>query len=257
MSVLSHLTQVSRELILRNDELDSIKRSIQTLQNRLDSHFGGALKEHFVFGSITRGTTLPRKYDSESDVDYLIVFKDDSFKPQTYLDRLRRFVEKYYHSSEVKQSHPTIKLLLNHITFELVPAIERYGQYQIPAPSSNYTEWMDTDPLSFSREIELANQRYNFNLKPALRLMKYWNSLNGRPYQSYLLERELAKGFYSGSNLKELFFAMIKSLQPAWNDPAWVKQRIERAQKIVGQAESYERSGYAIAAEQEIKKLIP
>jgi hypothetical protein len=62
--------------------------------------------------------------DEKSDIDYMVVFSDRDYQPQTYLDRLRRFTEYYYQKSEIKQSHPTIQLELNHIRFELVPAVK-------------------------------------------------------------------------------------------------------------------------------------
>jgi hypothetical protein len=79
----------------------------------------------------------------------MIVFdtSEGQKKPQTYLNRLRRFAELKYSTSEVFQSSPTIVLSLNHISFELVPAIYNYG-YQIPSPASSWEEWMSTDRLA-------------------------------------------------------------------------------------------------------------
>jgi lysine/ornithine N-monooxygenase len=67
---------------------------------------------------------------------------------------LKFFVERYYSASERKQSHPTIRLNLNHITFELVPAVYNvlYG-YQIPAPENNFETWISTDPNDFNSKL--------------------------------------------------------------------------------------------------------
>lgn len=100
----------------------TITNSINTIKRRLDYFFSSEIKEHFVFGSYSRNTMLPRSYDRFSDVDYMIVFKNVIHQPQTYLNKLKKFVNFYYSTSEIKQSHPTIQLNLNHITFELVPA---------------------------------------------------------------------------------------------------------------------------------------
>src|SRR5690606_40140815 len=59
---------------------------------------------------ISRGTILPRSMDEQSDIDYMVVFSDGSATPQTYLNRLKTFVEKRYGSSEIYQSSPTIVL---------------------------------------------------------------------------------------------------------------------------------------------------
>jgi hypothetical protein len=110
MSVLTYLQGRASDAVLSGTEESSISTSISTLQGRLSTHFGTGVSQQFRFGSHTRGTILPRKMDEGSDVDYMIVFSESGFTPQTYLDRLRRFVDKYYSSSSVKQSSPTIIL---------------------------------------------------------------------------------------------------------------------------------------------------
>lgn len=111
MSVQSHLSSVSGNLVLTSTEKAGIETSISTLHTRLQSYFETSLREDFKFGSSKRGTILPRRADVKSDVDYIVVFNEDtSVKPQTLLSRLKRFVETKYSTSEVKQSSPTIVL---------------------------------------------------------------------------------------------------------------------------------------------------
>jgi hypothetical protein len=45
--------------------------------------------------------------DYHSDIDYMVVLKEDGSVPQTYLDRIKRFAERYYNRSEIKQSNPS------------------------------------------------------------------------------------------------------------------------------------------------------
>ena len=92
MTVSTHLTSLGSNLVLSEDEKTSITKSITTLSSRLSAYFGSNITSHFQFGSYTRGTILPRKADSNSDIDYMIVFNtsDGQKKPQTYLDRLKR-----------------------------------------------------------------------------------------------------------------------------------------------------------------------
>jgi tRNA nucleotidyltransferase (CCA-adding enzyme) len=147
MSVLSHLTKRASDAVLSGTEKDSISKSISTLKNRIDSYFGSDVTNHFQFGSSTRGTILPRSMDGHSDIDYMVIFKDDGSKPQTFLNRLKRFVDYYYSRSEIYQSSPTIVLELNHIKFELVPAKEVWGQKYIPDGKG---DWMTTNPNDFN-----------------------------------------------------------------------------------------------------------
>ena len=95
MSVLSFLTNTASSAVLSSPEQSSITTSITTLQSRMALHFDtGIIKQHFRFGSSTRGTILPRSMDEHSDIDYMIVFSDNTATPQTYLNRLKAFVEK-------------------------------------------------------------------------------------------------------------------------------------------------------------------
>ena len=106
----------------------------------------------------------------------MIVFNtsvDGIKKPQTYLDRLRIFANKKYATSEIFQSHPTIVLSLNHINFELVPAIYNYS-YQIPSPASSWSEWLATDRAGTNQALLDKNKTENYQIKPLVRLIKYW-----------------------------------------------------------------------------------
>lgn len=132
MSVNSYLSDCASNLVLSTNEKDSINTSINTLETRLNSYFGSDIEEQFKFGSYTRVTILPRKVDENSDVDYMIVFDNsNNYKPQTFLDRLKRFAETKYSTSEIYQSSPTIVLELNKIKFELVLIVGGHIIYQM------------------------------------------------------------------------------------------------------------------------------
>lgn len=160
MSVLSFLTDTASSAVLSTTEQSSITTSITTLQSRMALHFdSGVIAQHFRFGSSTRGTILPRSMDEQSDIDYMVVFSDGSATPQTYLNRLKTFVEKRYGSSEIYQSSPTIVLELNHIKFDLVPATKTWlGELQIPNGSGG---WMTTNPNDFNATLEAKNKDNN------------------------------------------------------------------------------------------------
>lgn len=259
MSVQSHLDSRASCAILSQDEKSSIATSINTLHSRLGSYFPDQLSERFQFGSSTRGTILPRSMDANSDIDYMIVFKDEESKPQTYIDRLKRFAANHYSTSEIKQSHPTVVLKLNHIHFDLVPAIKSYiEEYRIPAPSSSYQDWMATAPNGFNSTLTSANIRCSSKLKPTIRLLKYWNALNGYVYASYLLEQWAANQyFFLCSTVRDYFFSCVENLGLDWNSAQWRKDKLERAKAIVAKTKQYEADNMPASAEQEIKKLIP
>ena len=260
MSVLSYLENLARNAILSTDEKSSIETSINTLQMRLKNYFGDEVKEHFKFGSSTRGTILPRKMDNASDIDYMVVFYDDSYKPQTYLNRLKNFVEYYYSRSEIYQDNPAIVLKLNHIKFELVPALNTYisEQYKIPDKANSYTEWIYTNPKEFNNKLTQKNQNNDCFIKPMIRLVKYWNADRGHLFYSYLKEKDIVdKYYYNCSNIKDYFFNYMLSMPDSGYKYQKTTDEVKRAKKIINQVKEYENKGYTVTAESEIKKLLP
>lgn len=229
--------------------------SISTLQTRIEQYFSaGAIRLHFRFGSSTRGTILPRSMDEQSDIDYMIVFGERNATPQTYLNRVRAFVDKYYSSSAIKQSSPTIVLELNHIKFDLVPATTTwFGELQIP---NNSGEWMTTNPNDFNQTLESKNKDNKSLIKPTIRLFKYWNSTAGFPFQSFEMEKWVCNlSFWFQSNQKDYFFALVDNLETSSSYSQWVNNEITRAKNIVANVRQYEKDEMPATAEKEIRKL--
>lgn len=254
MSVLSHFQQRAGAAQLSSAEKTSITNSISYLKTRLDNYFGIALQTHLLFGSYPRETLLPRQWDAHSDVDYMIVFAEGGFRPQTYLDRLRRFVEARYSRSEIAQSNPTIVLNLNHIKFELVPALyTSYLGYQIPMGPQT---WQSTDPTGFASQLAAKNQQEKYLLKPAIRLLKLWNSQNDWPFASYWLEQyAVGRYFYSNSNIRDYILDLIAGL-PIDYSIQWKREKVERAHRLVTNIRNFEMQGSLLTAEIHAKSLI-
>lgn len=255
MSVLSFLTNTASNAVLSSSEQSSITTSISTLQSRMALHFGsGAIKQYFRFGSSTRGTILPRSMDEKSDIDYMVVFGDTSATPQTYLNRLRAFVEKRYGSSEIYQSSPTIVLELNHIKFDLVPGTTTWlGELQIPNSSGG---WMTTNPNDFNATLEAKNKEHKSLIKPTIRLMKYWNATSGFPFESFTMEKWICGlSFFWLTNQKDYLFAVVDNLATSSQYPKWVNDEITRAKGIVAKVKQCEKDEMPATAEAEIKKL--
>jgi hypothetical protein len=259
MSVNTYLDQLASDLVLSETERSSISTSITTISSRLDAYFGKDVTNKFQFGSSTRGTILPRKADSNSDIDYMIIFNtsDGQKKPQTYLDRLKKFGAEKYSASEIAQSTPTIVLSLNHIKFELVPAIFNYG-YQIPSPASSWSEWISTDPKGIDDALQNKNKSENYKIKPLVRLFKYWNALKGHPFQSFELEKYVVnKFFWSCSSVGDYFYALWEGFECSYNTAQYIKNMVSSAKEHAKKAKEYEGSNMPYSAEEEIKKIIP
>jgi hypothetical protein len=266
MSINSYLTNIATAAIIRDQEKAAIQRSIDTLQLRLKNHFGSQLGSGVIFGSYSRDTILPRNMDTKSDVDYMVIFADGGLRPQAYLDRLRNFADANYNRSELEQSHPTFVLSLNHIRFELVPALRGWlGGLQIPAKASDYQDWMDTDPNGFNDKLVRANQAHGNLIKPLVRIMKYWNATSEYPFESYLLEQKVAGygygfgllGLQTSRQLEDYFFQFAQAIDCDFFAPQWKKDAVSRLKQIASQAQTLERSGNTVQAEAAIKKLLP
>jgi len=258
MSVNSYLVERAANAVLSTDEKTSISTSVSTLQSRLNGYFtnaGDGLKEHFKFGSYTRGTILPRRMDAHSDIDYMVVFEKGGLKPQSYLDRLKTFVEKRYSTSEIYQSSPTIVLELNHIKFELVPALHAWSNtYQIPQGPD---DWRYTSPNDFNQTLEDTNKNNSYLVKPTARLAKFWSAGAGYVFDSFSFEQWIVGRSYWGcTSQRDYLFKVIDDLSTN-ESTQWRKERIERSKKIVSNVRSYEAQQYFALAEDEVKKLIP
>ena len=245
---------MASSLVLSDSEKSSITTSVNTIKSRLDGYFSD-VTEKKVFGSYSRETILPRKADENSDVDIMVVFSNpNGYKPQSFLDRLKKFAEYYYSTSEIHQSSPSLVLELNHIKFELTPAYKSYGTYYIPDGPSY---WKSTDPDGFNSTLIECNKNNGYKIKPVVRLLKHWNiQKNGRDLASFLLEQTIAKeltySYISCSSYTDYLKAGLKELK--YKTDYW---KVDTAIDRINQALSYEEQGMTYSAESEIKKVFP
>lgn len=254
MNINAYLRNISSNLVLKDEEKVHVDSSIETFKNRIKYYFKYEelfkIMEISVFGSYARNTILPRTIDEESDVDIMIVFEDDGSTPQTYLNRVRRAVEKYYSLSEIKQSSPTIVLEMKHIKFEITPAVKDNGSYYIKQNDG----WQKTNALDDFDYLQLANKNSSYDLKPIIRLVKYWNVTKDKKYcSSYQLEKSLVNKFLSGTysnyDLKTKLLAAFKCVEPL--DSIDIPKAIKNIEESIN-----DESKYPSLAESEIKRVI-
>lgn len=258
MSILTYLTSLSSQLVLSTEERISIGVSLGFLKTKLSnwSHSSDILEQE-VFGSYDRDTILPRKYDDGSDVDYMIVFKNpNQLQPETFRTWLKKFAEDKYTRSEIYLDYPTTVLELGHIKFELVPAIKpMWGTYMIPDNTTIFSKWQSTNPFTLKNTITEAN-KINHNIRPLIRVMKYWNVLNGKPYASYELEQKIANmPFWYSKNLEECFYVFVEALIPEYSMSQSKKNAVNKLKNAAKQAQYYKHMGWDGLAENEIKMI--
>ncbi len=255
MSVNSYLQRLGSSLVLSTSEKSNISTSVDTIKSRLTSYFGDDVSGKKIYGSYARDTILPRKIDENSDVDLMVIFINPyGYKPQSFLNRLKNFAEYYYTQSEIHQSSPTIVLELNHIKFELTPAIVSNGSYFIPKNSS---EWMYTDPDGFHSKLSDCNKNNGYKAKPVIRILKYWNiHKNYRDLASYQLEKRLADelmyAYFSNTTYADYLYYSLEKIKYMTDS-----SRVNKAQKCIAEALELEREGYPTLAEIELEKVFP
>ncbi len=173
------------------------------------------LNEIKVFGSYDRDTNLPQRVDHSTDVDIMLVMDDDGSTPQTYLNRVKRAVEAKYSTSDIKQSSPTIVLQMQHIKFEITPALIESHLYKIKNVDN---DWIYTFCMTDFNNLTDANKANNYMIKPAIRLIKYWNiRKNFKAINSYELEKRIVDYYaiprYQGYDTKQYLLTGLKQLQ--------------------------------------------
>lgn len=204
-SILTNFAQNNLVLSYKDEERNKIKTSINYLKDVLGKKLSSQIVEIIDFGSYTRNTILPRKHDPNSDIDLMIVFNNDNnlLKPETYRRKLLSVVTTAYPNSISKKDFPAVKLELNHIKFDLVPAytqIPFWGgkRYFIPAKDG---EWMQTAPNDINQLLSDRNQECGNNIiRNAIRLCKHWNAFANYPFESYLMEKEILSLRYFNAN---------------------------------------------------------
>ena len=239
VSINNLLKRLSEQLFISYDspEREKIKTSVETIRKRLKSHFGKEILSIELFGSYTRDTILPRKFDENSDIDIMIIFNTENgeYLPETYRNKLKRFAEYYYSTSEIYKDFPTVVLELNHIKFDLVPTIKKdyifFSSLYIP---NSQNEWIETNPKDLNNKLTEVNKNNNFIVKPLIRLFKFWNVNNGKVYSSFELETniiEIAEMWFFSKNYEDGFFSIIDELS-TWYLPDYKKSKVESLKKM-------------------------
>lgn len=265
VSINSYLRELSYRYYLKNDssEVSKINNSLENLLKNLDKELGILIKRRFVFGSYDRDTILPRSYDSNSDIDLMVVFNTTDYErtPETYRAWLKNFADKYYkdrYGSEVVKSFPTVTVRLGHINYDLVPAKEEtiilMPTLYIP---SKVIGWQQTDPNDVKNKLTEANTKYNSIVKPIIRLMKAWNSYKGYPYDSYELELFITRQSYYGDDIQKGLFYSVGQLSTNWSDSQTKKDKLESLKYNVNQVKSFLENDDQVRAKQYLHRVLP
>lgn len=264
MTCLQYLNHINERINKENEkEEQSISTSLIYLKMHLNNWSKASeIQEHHEFGSYVRGTKLPKSIDPDTDIDYMVVFDSTRFKPQTYIDKIREFADKYYRASPVHQDHPTMVIELGNVRFEITPAVKLYGasypRYNIPAPQQSFLQWIDTYPEEIEQNLRDANRRNNYMLKPLIRLLKYWNVKNGKILTSYKIEQYVTSHIFFGChNLEEYFMEGANWLSTTQVLTETKRRKVDALRNALSQIRNYKLCGNELLAELKLRSILP
>jgi len=186
----------------------------------------------------------------------MMIFDDGTdYKPQTYLDRIKRFAEDKYPRSIIHQDRPSVVLDMQHIRIEMTPG-KSCGpeQYKIPLDSSS---WQLTTPNPFNQDLIKCNKYNDNRIKPVIRLMKLWNVCkNYRDMASFELEStivdQLMYEFVSCSTYVDYLLASFEAIRWKTNS-----NRVKAAIDKIKEAVADEANGYNLVPLDEIEEVFP
>lgn len=257
-------------LELRDAEQQDAIRLHKEIREHIDNNF--AVLRHFLTGSYKRHTkTRPLK-----DVDIFFVLDKEKEKkylndPVGLLTAFKDCLALKYGESKVKIGRRSAGIDLNIdntenkiLSIDAVPAFDVGNHYQIPDNVLN--KWIDTDPEIHSEEATAANQAFDGEWKPMVKMIKKWNENQGKPIKpSFLIEviaLQILFPPFSGGYVYELksFFATASDrIGEAWADPAGLgssvsdqmniekiniaRQKLNEAGRFVDQAIQLQKQG--------------
>lgn len=233
MSINSKLINFAQqELVLSHNDIerDRINSSLTQLERVLKDKLKYDIKQFIRFGSYTRNTILPRKYDNMSDVDLMVVFDTSNGRktPGTYRKNLLDIVSIAYPNSVYKKDFPAIKLELNHIMFDIVPAYYddsfwASNYYYIPDSGDG---WRGTTPNDINAILASKNQTVGNNtIRNIIRLCKHWNASANYPFESYLMEKEILNITFWGN--EDTYSGFLKVLNSIAGHRTGVRQALD------------------------------
>ena len=271
ISTIDAFKKFKSRLELRTGEQTRASTLQQEVRKLVANHF--AIDRDFLTGSYKRHTkTRPLK-----DVDIFFVLNKEKEKkylekPLSLLEDVYKILAPVYGNTCVKIGRRSVGVDLAYdpsdedkiVSIDVVPAFATNDHYQIP--DKTLQKWIYTNPETHATEATAANNAFDGEWKPLVKMIKKWNENQGKPIKpSFLIEVMAMKLLYppfSGGyiyELKSFFATAAERISETWEDPAGLgtpvsdqmdatkianaRQKLIDAGKFVDQAIQMERSG--------------
>ncbi len=219
-----------KEIEPTHREKDGGRRSHNFLRGILSTgNMANRIVDSYLSGSYARDTAI-RPLE---DVDVIFVidptqWPQDGFPllldhdyptPDAVLKTFMSAIRYRYGSSSLRMQNRSVRLRLNHLDIDIVPAVDAgRDDGSIWIPDRQKRDWILTAPKTHNEIASAINQRQNGQLKPLVKLLKFWNQAlpSTATFKSFAIETMACRLFQSIAlpSLQEgllLFFDFVSS----------------------------------------------
>ncbi len=233
LTVAEAFSKFKSRLELSSGEQEDASRRQQRIRKILGDTF--AINRDFLTGSYARHTkTKPLK-----DVDIFVVLGDNEAHyrnepPGHVLSAVRDALTDEYGAHRVTIQRRSVRVdfgvrLVDDLTgavmsFDVTPAFAIEGHYEIPDRHTG--DWMPTDPRVHATKATDANDAFDGQWKPVVKMIKKWNEHHDKPIKPSFLIEVMSLDLltdWAGSYPRELkawFATAIDAIDETWDDPA-------------------------------------
>lgn len=177
------LRRILAEIEPTRAQKEGAQRSHKHLRALLDSgQIGSRIRGSYLSGSYARDTAI-RPLD---DVDIIFEIEPSGWNsglfrtlptPDRVLQSFATAIRRRYPSTSVYSQRRSVRLNLNHLDIDVVPAIpDRSDPGLILVPDRNSDSWIKSSPLRHSEIASRVNSQREGRFKPLVKLAKFWNS---------------------------------------------------------------------------------
>jgi Second Messenger Oligonucleotide or Dinucleotide Synthetase domain len=209
-------------------ETNAAKSHRESIDACLRSKFG--MTSMFRSGSFGHGTSV----SGYSDIDYFAVIPSNNlsdtsdYSLQKLKDALK---ERFPSTAGIAVSSPVVMVPFGGGAVgerhEIAPAYANgskngFSVYGIPNRANG---WMNASPTAHNAWVNGINDKLDKKVKQLIRLVKYWNYLNGGEIRSFYLELRTTEFAYTQSSIlyrydvKSVFSALVNKGLAAMQDP--------------------------------------
>lgn len=177
------LKQAMAEIEPTPSQKDGARRSHNHLRDLLDTgQMAARILNSYLSGSYARDTAI-RPLD---DVDVIFEIDQSTWntgifaslpEPERVLESFATAIRRRYALSSVYGQRRSVRLELNHLDIDVVPAIAdaaHPGLIRIPDRQSG--DWIKSAPQIHSQNATQVNRQRSSKFKPVVKLAKFWNS---------------------------------------------------------------------------------